>query len=586
MNVELPDGTVVTDIPDGTTKQQLIDKLARNGYDTRKLGMTSEAAAYQGGATPPQAIREFVGGAKHALDRAAIGVKGLLPESVQRAGDWVDEKVTGRKVMTPELIRQGEAFVKETGPASTVGQVAGDVALSAAPVARLTKALQAARLAAPVAGIGANAAYSAATAPENRGEAALWGGGGAAGGQVLSRALARVAQPYTAGQGTKTLLDAGITPTLGDAMTADARKLAPLVRAGERGVEAVPLAGSMLRATREKALKDFQQATREAALPPGATPTEATSVDALAKAFKTAYDDVLDIPFPMRAVEDWDPERAAQSLSMNLQLDPGKANRVAAYVHNVFDGIDFAERPTAAAAHNAESILKRKAFQYKKSLDPDQQAYGELLYEVAKDWGNAWRGELPAKTSALVSQIDAQYAKFVPVRRAAGLAANVADPEAYTPKHLLQSIRAGDKSPTKTRFLAGQMPQQDLATAAAALSPARDPDLFSKFLTTGALASPLVGLTVPAVGGMVGAGAYALPVVQKYLIGAYSPRQQIASSAMRRAAPTAAKFGRAGAEQERQRQERVLRQARLLQALNDDEERRRRIVEQAEALQR
>jgi hypothetical protein len=130
------------------------------------------------------------------------------------------------------------------------------------------------------------------------------------------------------------------------------------------------------------------------------------------------------------------------------------------------------------------------------------------------------------------------------------------------------------------------MPQQDLATAAAALSPARNPDLFSKFLTTGALASPLVGLTVPAVAGMGAAAGYASQPFQKYLIGVYSPGQQIVSSAMRRAAPTAAKFGRAGAEQERQRQERVLRQARLLQALNDDEERRRRIVEQAEALQR
>lgn len=37
MNVTLPDGTVLTDIPDGTTKAQLLEKLTANGYDMSKL---------------------------------------------------------------------------------------------------------------------------------------------------------------------------------------------------------------------------------------------------------------------------------------------------------------------------------------------------------------------------------------------------------------------------------------------------------------------------------------------------------------------------------------------------------------------
>jgi hypothetical protein len=37
MDVRLPDGTVLTNIPEGTTKAQIIDKLKRNGYDTSSL---------------------------------------------------------------------------------------------------------------------------------------------------------------------------------------------------------------------------------------------------------------------------------------------------------------------------------------------------------------------------------------------------------------------------------------------------------------------------------------------------------------------------------------------------------------------
>jgi hypothetical protein len=38
MNVELPDGTILTDIPEGTTREQLRTKLKANGYDVSKLG--------------------------------------------------------------------------------------------------------------------------------------------------------------------------------------------------------------------------------------------------------------------------------------------------------------------------------------------------------------------------------------------------------------------------------------------------------------------------------------------------------------------------------------------------------------------
>ncbi len=37
MDVRLPDGTILQNVPDGTTKAQLMEKLSANGYDIGKL---------------------------------------------------------------------------------------------------------------------------------------------------------------------------------------------------------------------------------------------------------------------------------------------------------------------------------------------------------------------------------------------------------------------------------------------------------------------------------------------------------------------------------------------------------------------
>jgi hypothetical protein len=268
---------------------------------------------------PPGVAEQFLGGAKHAWDRAAMGVKGL---------------VTGLTPEEEQLLSQGKAFVKGTGPASTVGQIAADVGMSLAPVARgaqvLTKTLSGLGRAAPVvADIATNAGYAAATAPEDRGEAMAWGGGGAAFGQMLPRAVARLVKPYNPGKGTQALIDAGVTPTLGDAMAADQRALgAAVVRSGERLVESTPLAGSVLRSTRQRALDDFQRATREAALPPGASKEAAATIDSLGEAFGKAYADTLSqVPFPAKAFAVFQPLKAVDEAVVGTTLTPRRCGR-------------------------------------------------------------------------------------------------------------------------------------------------------------------------------------------------------------------------------------------------------------------
>lgn len=139
-------------------------------------GLSKKANAYRlsSGKDEPGVVEEFAGGAKHALDRAAMSLKSYLPESVQRAGDWVDEKIQGKKVMTPELIEQGKKFVEETGPASTIGEIAGEAALTAPIGGVVGKAGQVLTKAVPMLGrVGAAASGIPALAARGAAEGAL-----------------------------------------------------------------------------------------------------------------------------------------------------------------------------------------------------------------------------------------------------------------------------------------------------------------------------------------------------------------------------------------------------------------------------
>lgn len=88
MDVRFPDGTVIKNVPDGTTKQQLLGKLKAKGYDVDKL--TTPAAPV---AAPPQTFGEQVmGGAASTADiiaESALGTAQWLSYPFRRAAGIV-----------------------------------------------------------------------------------------------------------------------------------------------------------------------------------------------------------------------------------------------------------------------------------------------------------------------------------------------------------------------------------------------------------------------------------------------------------------------------------------------------------------
>lgn len=104
MDVQLPDGTILRDVPDGTTKAQLVAKLQSNGYDTSKLDPAVSAG---------QAINSTLGGiprqlgltARHAIEGLADGAQ-LLTEPIR----YITDKLTpDRQKTLNDLVLDREA---------------------------------------------------------------------------------------------------------------------------------------------------------------------------------------------------------------------------------------------------------------------------------------------------------------------------------------------------------------------------------------------------------------------------------------------------------------------------------------------
>jgi hypothetical protein len=74
VDVRLPNGTVIQNIPDGTTKAQLIEKLVANGYDISQLGLA-----------PAPTTGDRANAALGGVNRGIAGLGGLAVDTVENA---------------------------------------------------------------------------------------------------------------------------------------------------------------------------------------------------------------------------------------------------------------------------------------------------------------------------------------------------------------------------------------------------------------------------------------------------------------------------------------------------------------------
>jgi hypothetical protein len=470
---------------------------------------------------------KFLVGAGSGFDKAIRGVKGLFGADTSEG----DENAKVYQAHRPE------------GWQTTAGEIAGEAGAQA-PLALIPGGIGVQML--------AQGAGAAATTPGDLKERAIAGGmgaAGAAGGQLLTKALARGAKPIGEKAADTVALEAmGVKPTFGQGMAQKGTALGKAVGAVEEGAMSVPLASGPLKNTRAKVMEQWQKASREAALPPGAPKTAAETVDATTQAVSNAYETALakeGLPYAS-VVYTPDLRKLSQGLPISqAQRDMVEETFNAIRLKHMQNPVPGAQA-TAAGAHGTESEMKTLAARYMASQDPAQQDLGHLFAKVAREYGNEWRGALTnATTRSEIAALDKAYPSLKAVQQAAkttGAAASEGVPSAYSPAVLTRASRTVDRSPGKSKYIAGEAPQQEMARLGQTVQ-AKLPD--SGTALRGAVVSALggygthlAGLTPQGIAGGLALAGYGTKAVQDFMMGRLAPRAQEAMlQALRKMAP-------------------------------------------------
>lgn len=512
MDVRLPDGTVVTNVPEGISQSDLMRRLGRSSAPVASTDKQN-ADLYAGEDVGQMgAVRRGLGGAKAAWDRAAMGLKGVFTD------------------LTPEdkaMLEQGKAFSKEGGTAATVGGIGADIAMSAAPAmrgAQLTSAAvqNAPRLVKALASagsqLGIGAGYGALTNPENRSEGAQEGAIGTAVGMGANRLIGGALKPLMS-EDAVALLRRGIVPTPGQAVGGVANQI-------EQKLQSVPLMGDVIRGGRNRATREFNEAAIQTAAP-GVKGAGDEALTAAREQIGKRYDNVLD-NLPNVTVD----KASILQSTRNAIDDPALAlsddskKFVLNYVNNNL--LARSGQIDGQVAKKIESDFAA-AVARKATGDAEDRAVADAMRNVQQQWRQSLTQTAEAVnpgSGAALREADASWRAFIPLDKAASSAGSQAAETAgqFTPRALRRAIEASDKSQfnNATRAMrGGTTPFDELNTLTrqgerVLTNNVPDSGTASRLMTTlGALgggAAGVAGYGVPVAVGTAGAlGAYSRP---------------------------------------------------------------------------
>lgn len=158
MNVELPDGTILEDVPEGTTREQLRTKLKASGYDVSKLG--PEEATPTRTALPKSAAP--------AAEKPGLIERHPLTRSLRAYGKFAGDTIVGLGKGTQDLVNASglnqqfapegselaaaptdapaertaalDQMYQEAGPGASIGKVTTELAATGGPAGKAAQA--------------------------------------------------------------------------------------------------------------------------------------------------------------------------------------------------------------------------------------------------------------------------------------------------------------------------------------------------------------------------------------------------------------------------------------------------------------
>lgn len=526
MDVRLPDGTVLSNVPEGTTKAQLVEKLKSSGYDTFKMGLEPKQIGAEG---ISQAVKD-VAGDFHPASQAVVGFKGSLDNAAMRLKQLVGGTLTPQQEME---VKANRALTEASGPASA-GNVAGDITMTAPIAGPLYGASRAAAgrvlpevLAKSVGAGVVGAAIPALTRPTLEGESTLEEAkNGAIGGVLADAALrggARVIQPITQSEPVKKLLEKKVTPTIGQAAGGVVGNL-------EEKATSWPLIGNIIQSSRDRARAEFNKAAINQNLPKGMNVSEIGSegVNAARTKLGDAYERIYEgatVSKDAKLVQDL---RAAVNAPAVPLSKSARKTYDSIIENNVLDRLpNGTSLPANEAKKQIEAGLGKAIRDHKFSSNPQDKAIAEALVEARDSFRDLMRRNIGEKASGLPA-LDKAYASLQDARKASEKA--VAQGGVFTPNQLQRASRDGSDA-------------RELANAAQAVMGSRVPN--SGTADRGLLAALAMNPSmIPLVlGGAVPAGLLYSRPVSNYMMGNLVPGQAALAQGLGALSPQAATAG-------------------------------------------
>lgn len=451
MDIELPNGTVIQGVPEGTTKDQVMAKAIKAGLaKPEDFGQTTKSVVAPSG---------FMQGLTDPLYGAAQMVGKVLeqvPENITVMGRPV---AASARAFSEKVIPQREQQYQEQRAAAgqdgfDTGRLVGNVVNPANLVGGVR--------AAPVIAGAIQGTLQPVTSTDNfttekLGQAAIGAVGGKLG-EAVATGAAKVLNPI-ASKAEQTMRELGVQPTVGQVMGGSMRK-------AEDFAQNLPLIGEAVRNARERALFDFNKGVINKALDKvgDKLPENVVGRDAVAYAAEQVsnkYDDVLS---KMGFTLDFKTTSGILD-TLNKANLPSAAEKETAL--NILNSVALSrfDKPnlTGAEYKAIESDLRKEVGKYLNSPTASDRNIGEAL----KGALDVFKKELYAQNPKMTPQlrrIDSAYGDLGIMERAA--AAGNAKNGVFTPSNYQSAVRQADITRNKRAYARGTARGQDVSEAA------------------------------------------------------------------------------------------------------------------------
>ena len=335
---------------------------------------------------------------------------------------------------------------------------------------------------------------------------------------VVGAAARLISPKASVNPDVKALQQAGVRPTIGQALGGHAARL-------EEKMQSLPIMGDAITAAHGRGVEQLNRAVLNRAIAPIGGKVTETGQEGLRQVrtqLSAAYDNLL----PKMSVNTLDNSFVSNVANLRSMVSSLPAKEAKQFDDLLMREIEGRIAPNGVLSANnlkqAQAAIREKSITFSKSNDAYQSELGKAFRQLGDE------------LKTLVERSNPQYAKELnainkgwSVYERAKLASQYANAEKFTPAQLQRAVKSQDITKGKRAFTEGQAPMQDLSDAAVRVMKNRTPDSGTATRMMYGVGAVGSGLIHPGIPLALGAGALSYtPALQRLLVGSVANRPQ------------------------------------------------------------